>query len=470
MRVASSEKMTSISRRSLLGAAAATALPAIPRQQPNLLFVLTDSWRGQALPQAGDPNLAAPNLSRLAREGAYCSRAYTSYPVCCPSRAAILTGKFPHAAGVTRNHSLLPLGEQTMSAILKTAGYRTGYIGKWHLDGAANPGFVPPERRRGFDYWAAYNVAHQHFDSVYFRDDPVPIRTAGFEPDRQTDLAIDFLRQASRQPFYLYLSFVAPHAPHTPPPRHATYRPEELRLRDNVPKSAEPTARQELAGYYGLCSAVDENVGRLLKELEDRGLAENTIVVFSSDHGETLGSQGVDEIDRPYEESSRIPLLVRYPRRIRAGTTIDALMSNVDYAPTLLSLCGATAPKGMQGANHASLLTRGRGPSPGSIFAEGGLGQSHEWRMTVRGSYKLIVDSAWRPTHLYNLARDPYEQENLVAKLSERRNVDDLKALLHRWAARTGDPTVKAGMLADSPRGGGTPRPAGIRSPHHERA
>jgi arylsulfatase A-like enzyme len=432
--------MTNVSRRSLLSAAAATALAALPPRQPNLLFILTDSWRGQALPPAGDPNLSAPNLAQLAREGAYCSRAYTSYPVCCPSRAAMLTGKFPHAAGVTRNHSLLPLGQETISAVLKRAGYRTGYIGKWHLDGAENPGFVPRERRRGFDYWAAFNVDHRHYDSVYFRDEPVPIRGGGFEPDYQTGLAIDFLRQTSRQPFYLYLSVVAPHAPLTPPVRHATYNPAHLRLRDNVPKSAEQTARQNLAGYYGLCSAVDENVGRLLRELDDRGLAGDTIVVFTSDHGHMLGSQGLDEIDRPYEESSRIPLLLRYPRRIRAGTTIDTLISNVDYAPTLLSLCGVAAPKEMQGVNLASLLTRRRGSSPESIYAEGGFGQSHEWRMIVRGSYKLVVDSALRPTHLYNLSRDPYEQENLVANSSQRRNRDDLKAVLRRWAARTGDP------------------------------
>jgi arylsulfatase A-like enzyme len=429
--------MTNISRRSLLGAAATLAAP--PPKQPNLLFILTDSWRGQALPSAGDPNLAAPNLARLAHEGVYCSRAYTSYPVCCPSRAAMLTGKFPHAAGVTRNHSLLPLGQETMSAVLKSAGYRTGYIGKWHLDGAENPGFVPPARRRGFDYWAAFNVDHRHYDSVYFRDEPVPIPASGFEPDYQTGLAIDFLRQAGRQPFYLYLSFVAPHAPLTPPARHATYNPAELRLRENVPKSVEQTARQNLAGYYGLCSAVDENIGRLLRELDDRGLADDTIVVFTSDHGHMLYSQGLDEIDLPYEESSGIPLLIRYPRRVRAGIAMDTLVSNVDYAPTLLSLCWLKAPQGMQGVNLASLLTHGRGPSPQSIYAEGGLGQPHEWRMVVRGRYKLVGDSALRPTHLYNLGQDPYEQENLVAKSSQRRTRDELTALLRRWAARTGD-------------------------------
>ena len=335
-----------------------------------------------------------------------------------------------------------------MSAVLKRAGYRTGYIGKWHLDGAENPGFVPPERRRGFDYWAAFNVDHRHYDSVYFGDEPVPIRASGFEPDYQTGLAIDFLRRTSRQPFYLYLSFVAPHAPLTPPERHATYNPAELRLRDNVPKSVEQAARQNLAGYYGLCSAVDENVGRLLRELDERGLASDTIVVFTSDHGHMLGSQGLDEIDLPYEESSGIPLLIRYPGRIRAGTTIDRLISNVDYAPTLLSLCGIEPQKGMQGVNLANLLTRGRGPSPESIYAEGGLGQPHEWRMIVRGRYKLVVDSALRPTHLYNLNQDPYERENLVAKSS--------RAPEPRWvestAAALGCPLRRSCWVGHAPR------------------
>ena len=171
-----------ISRRTLLGVAATTGVQAQRPRKPNLLFVVADAWRGVALPSAGDPNLRAPNLARLGREGADCRRTYTSYPVCCPSRAAMLTGKFPHAAGVTRNHALLPLAQPTMSAALKQAGYRTGYIGKWHLDGEENPGFVPPQRRRGFDYWAAYNVQHQHFGSVYFRDTPVPIPTPGSSP------------------------------------------------------------------------------------------------------------------------------------------------------------------------------------------------------------------------------------------------------------------------------------------------
>jgi arylsulfatase A-like enzyme len=417
--------MLHLSRRALLQAA---ATPFV-NPRPNLLFILTDGWRAQSLPSAGDPNLLASNLARLAREGADCRRAYTSYPVCCPSRAAILTGKSPRAAGVVRNHSLLPLDQPTMSAALQRAGYRTGYIGKWHLDGHDNPGFVPRDRRRGFDYWAACNVDHRHYDFTYFRDDPTPIVAPGFAPDHQTDLAIDFLRQPGPAPFYLYLSFVAPHAPLTPPALHATYDPSALRLRSNVPPPAAAKTRQDLAGYYGLCSAVDGNVGRLLKELDDRSLARDTVVVFSSDHGETLGSHGLDEIDQPYEEATRIPLLIRYPRRIRPGA-IDALISNVDYAPTLLSLCGVQPPAAMQGRNLTPLLTRRAGRSQPAVYAEGAVEQSNQWRMVVSGNIKLVADANLRPTQLYDLTRDPYEQENLVTSPSHRRTRDGLQALL----------------------------------------
>jgi len=388
---------------------------------------------------AGDPNLLGPNIERLAREGVYCSRVYTSYPVCCPSRAAMLTGKVPHAAGVTGNHQLLPLEQSTMSAAMKAAGYRTGYIGKWHLDGAENPGFVPRERRRGFDDWSAFNVAHRHYDWVYFRDDPIPVRVSGFEADTQTDLALDFIRKDKGRPFYLCLSILPPHAPLTPPARHDTFQPAALRLRPNVPKQHEAAARRALAGYYGLCAAADQNLGRLLDELDAIGLAKDTIVVFTSDHGQMLWSHGVDEINLPFEESARIPFIVRYPRLIRAGATYDGLISNIDFAPTLMALCGIPALKGMHGSNQARRLTGVAAPAAGSIYSEGALRQLNEWRMVVQGRYKLVVDASNRPTYLFDLAGDAYEQENLAGQRGSAAITEQLQAIRRRWALRTAD-------------------------------
>lgn len=436
-----------LDRRGFLSSLA-TALQPPSSKRPNLLFIVADQWRAQTMPSAGDPDLIAPNLARLAGEGVDFRRAYTSYPVCCPSRAAMLTGKFPHAAGVSRNHMLLPLTEKTISAELKRSGYRTGYIGKWHLDGRENPGFVPAARRRGFDYWAAYNVAHQHYDSVYFRDSPEPIRAGGFEPDYQTDLAIEFIRQKSTQPFFLYLSWVAPHPPLTPPTRHAIYDPRKIRLRPNVPEGSESEARRNAAGYYGLCTAVDENLGRLLAELDRREMTEDTIVVFTSDHGYMLGSHGLDGIDLPYEEASKIPLIIRFPRRLKARTEHDALISNVDYAPALLSLCGVEPPAGMQGVDLSGWLTSGRGSRPRSIYAEGGLGSADEWRMVVRGLDKLVVDFKLNPTRLYNLGQDPYELRNLATVPSGRHKRDEMLTLLRRWMSRTSDRVLYSASAA----------------------
>ncbi|WP_321478174.1 sulfatase [uncultured Paludibaculum sp.] len=417
----------------------ATALQPRSARRPNLLFIVADEWRGQALPSAGDPNLIAPNLARLAAESVDFRRAYTSYPVCCPARGAMLTGKFPHAAGVPGNHMRLPLTERTISAELKQAGYRTGYIGKWHLDGHESPGFVPVERRRGFDYWAAYNLLHQHYGAVYFRDTPAPIRIDGFEADGQTNLAIEFLRQKSAQPFFLYLSWVAPHSPFTPPRGHATYDPAKLRLRANVPENSRDQASRAAAGYYGLCSAVDENLGRLLAELDRQGMTEDTIVLFTSDHGITLGSHGLDEIDRPCEETVNIPLMIRYPRRLKKRMERDALVSNVDYAPTLLSLCEVQPPAEMQGVDLSGWLTSGRGAPRTPVYAEGQVGSHSEWRMVVHGRDKLVVDCNLRPTHLYHLGHDPYELKNLVALPTSRRKRDDMLALLRQWMSSTSD-------------------------------
>lgn len=418
--------LTQISRRALL----AQTVKRLAR--PNLLFIVADGWRGQALPSAGDPNLIAPNLARLAKDGLDCRRTYTSYAVCCPSRASMLTGKMPHAAGVTRNHSLLPLDQPTMSVAMRAAGYRTGYIGKWHLDGRASPGFVPAERRRGFDYWAAYNLQHQHFDSFYYRDNPEPIQVRGFEADTQTGLAIDFLSQPSTQPFYLYLSWVPPHAPFTPPPGVTAYSPAALRLRPNVPAGSEAKARKDQAGYYGLCSALDANLGRVLKTLDERRLTDNTIVVFTADHGQMLGEHGMESIDMPYEEASRIPFLLRYPKRIRAATTSDALLSNIDFAPLLLDLCGLPAMPGVQGQ-------RGQRRS---VYTEGSMGDREEWRMLVEQHHKLVVDGKLNPTHLFDLRADPYEMDNRASASASRSRLAALLRLLRQTARRTGDPLV----------------------------
>jgi arylsulfatase A-like enzyme len=426
-------------RRTFIGGAASAALSAF-QARPNVLFLLADQWRPQTLPAAGDPDLVAPNLKRLAGSGVHFRRAYASNPVCTPSRASVITGRFPHACRMPRNNLRLQVDEPSIATQFKADGYSTGYIGKWHLDGEERPGFVPPgPRRRGFDYWAAFNRGHQYYDSVYFRDEPEPLRGEGFEPEYQTSLAIDFLRRNKANPFFLYLSWGPPHTPRRPPPKFAlVYDPRQFRLRENVPPEWQEKARTELAGYYGLCSALDYQLGRLLIALEEEGLAENTLVVFTADHGDMLGSHGLDFKGVHYEESAGIPLLIRFPGRMQPGGKSDVLLSNVDLMPTLLSLCGAEALDGVQGRDLSSLLLGGDEERPESVFCYGKLETPDEWRMVVRGVDKLVTDASSTPTHLYNLAQDPYEQNNLVADPRHRRRRDEMQAHMREWVRRIG--------------------------------
>lgn len=411
-------------------------------RRPNVLFILADQWRAQAVPAAGNKDIRVPNLDRLAQEGMQFNRAYAADPLCTPSRAALATGRFPHACGVPRDDIRLPLNWPTLSSQLKDAGYRTGYIGEWRLDGNDAPGYVPAgPRRRGFDYWAAFNRGSRFFDSLYFRDRPEPIRTAGFEPDYQTELAAEFIEQNRQNPFFLFLSWGPPRPPRNPPARVAqSYIAGRIQLRANVPVEIEQRVRNEYADYYATCTALDGDLGRLLDVLDRHNLVSETVVVFTSDHGDMLGSHGLEDKNVPYEESARIPLVVRYPLLLKPGTQRDDLMvSNVDLMPTLLRLCRAPVPETVQGKD---LLAGGQE----SIFAEGKLGSADEWRMVVRGLDKLVLDSRLEVTHLYNLGQDPLEMENLAREPSQELKRDELRALLKEWMRRTEDRMDASGL------------------------
>jgi arylsulfatase A-like enzyme len=410
-------------------------------QRPNLLLIIASQWRAQAMP-GSESGLSAPNLERLAANGIRWSRAYAAFPLAAPSRAAILTGRFPHACGVTRDGATLPESQATLSSELKRAGYRTGCIGLWELNGEASPGFVPPgPRRHGFDFWAAFNRGHRYYDSLYFRDRPEPVRGPGFEPDYQTALAIEFMERERASPFFLLLSWGPPHPPRTPPPRTAgLYRPAEMRLRENVPSELEPMARQAYADTFALSTALDENLGRLLAALERNGIADNTIVVFTSDSGAMLASQGLEGADTPFEESARVPLILRYPRAAHGSGAVDSLVSNVDLTPTLLSLCGAAVPASVQGQNLLPAHTQE------SIYVEGQLESADAWRMIVRGLDKLVVDRNLAVTHLFNLGQDPFELDNLARHPAHELRRDELKALLHEWMRRTEDRMDASGL------------------------
>ncbi len=392
----------------------------------NLVFVFADQWRAQAFGHSGDPNVSTPNLDRFAAASRNFSNAVSGCPVCSPYRASLMTGVYPHRHGMMVNDQCLyRLYEGPFLAeCLRDAGYHTAYIGKWHIDGNGRNAFVPPERRLGFEWWKGFECTHDYQNShYYFGDDPRPHRWKGYDADDQTEAACRYLREeGADQPFALFLSWGPPHNPFgtAPPPFEAMYDPDKIRLPPNVPEETADRARQELAGYYAHCSALDAAFGRLLAAIEATGHAQDTIVVFTSDHGDMLGSQNYFRKQRPWAESIRVPFLIRHPHGAGAGidtTPIDA----PDLMPTLLSLCGAPIPATVQGQDFSSTILDG---TPAAIDAAllALYVPFHEWSYQNGGreyrglhdqrhTYVRTLDGPWL---LYDNRVDPEQLHNLV--------------------------------------------------------
>ncbi len=441
-------------------AGAASCRPSDSEDGPlNVLFLFPDQMRAQAMGCMGNPDVQTPNLDRLAAEGLLFRNHLANSPVCCPARAVILTGKYAHANGMTANDLRLRESETSLAELFATAGYRTGFVGKWHLDGGPRqPGWVPPGgRRQGFEYWAANQVSHAHFDTHYFRDEEeaIPIKT--FEAETWTDLGIEFLRAAKddKRPFFLTVQMGPPHDPYLAPDRYmGMYDPEAIALSPNFAGDAsdrelEPNpyvktpGRKEIAAYYAMVTAVDEQVGRILGELDELGLRDNTVVLVSSDHGDMLGSHGQRLKRKPWEESIRVPGIVR-PPRTEPGRETDALFSHVDIAPTLLALCGLPTSPAMQGSDLSGVILGAAGESgPGSAyfqifgpFLAGGVEGGWRGVRTQRHMYARTRDAPWV---LYDLEADPYELANLAQEPSAEALRVELEAELARWMERTGD-------------------------------
>ncbi|MDB5351766.1 MAG: Arylsulfatase [Planctomycetota bacterium] len=425
------------------------------KRRPSVLMILPDQMRGQALGCMGNPDVRTPNLDRLASQGLLFRNALANTPVCCPARANLLTGKYAHRNGMIANDLRLRESERTIAEILAEKGYRTGFVGKWHLDGGPRlPGFIPPgPRRQGFAYWAANECDHRHFRPTYFRDTDQPITEERFEPEVWTDRAVEFLRLAGDDPFFLVVSMGPPHDPYGAPEKSMKlYDPAKLTMRPNWVEGVSGAGRKELAAYYAAITAVDEQVGRLLKTLDDTGRAEDTIVIVTSDHGDMLGSHGQRLKRKPFEESIRVPGIIRYPAKVKPGRTTEALLTHVDVAPTLLSLCGLPVPSEMQGRDLSGVVlgTTDRGPDSAffQIFVPfAGDTTPRPWRgvRTDRYMYARTQEGPWL---LFDLKADPYELKNLAKDSAHTVVRDRMEAMLVEWMKRTGDSWANDSMAS----------------------
>lgn len=416
------------------------------KRRPNVVFILPDEWRGQALGCMGNPDVQTPHLDRLASEGILMRNTLANTPVCCPARAVMLTGTYASRNGMVANDLRLDESKITLGDLFSQAGYRTGYVGKWHLDGGPRePGFVPPGRRRhGFQHWAANECNHNYFYNWYFRDENVPIVTEQYEPEFWTQLAVEFLYESQNQPFFLMLALGAPHDPYIAPQKYLDrYDPQKLTMEPNWVEGVRGAGREQVAGYYAAMTAIDDQVGLLMRTLRELGLDDNTIVFFSSDHGNMLGSQGKILKRKPWEESIRVPGIMRYPKLISPGTKTDALVSHVDFAPTLLSLCDIPVPANMQGTDQSGIVMgkteKGSDAAYFQIFGPyhaGGVPDAWRGIRTERYMYARWKTDPWL---LYDLEKDPYEMKNLVGDPAASDVMGELDKKLLAWMQRVGD-------------------------------
>ncbi len=418
--------------------------------KPNVVFLLTDQWRLQALGYAGNSQVRTPNIDRLAGESLNFRHAISGYSVCCPWRASFLTGQYPLTHGVIVND--VPIsGEPTgLGDAFKRAGYNTGFIGKWHVDGRGRRSYIPPERRLGFDYFKALECTHDYNESAYYDNDaPEPRQWDGYDVFAQSADAQAWIEaQPPETPFLLVLSWGPPHNPYetAPPAFRELYEARDIELRPNVPPEMEADAREWLAGYYAHCSAIDSAVGDIMATLDARGIGDDTVLVFASDHGDMLGSQGQARKQKPWDESIRVPFLLRYPA-MHGGEARDVwtFLNAHDIMPTLLGVCGLEIPDTVDGTDFSPALRGGSVASDGALLAcfhpfgewhRGVGGREYRGIRTARHTYCRTLEGPWL---LYDNERDPYQLENLIDRGEQTETRRELEALLQTKLEALGD-------------------------------
>ena len=417
--------------------------------KPNVIFVFADQWRAQATGYNGDVNAITPRLDQLAEESVNFINAVSGCPVCTPWRASMLTGLYPLNHGLIVNDMPLDPSLTTVGEIFKDAGYDTAYIGKWHVDGHGRESFIPEERRHGFDYWKVLECTHDYNKSFYYADTPQMQQWEGYDALAQTKDAVNFINEhGDDKPFCLFLSWGPPHAPYDTAPEkyRKKYMDREIVLRKNVPAEDAEFAQKELAGYYAHIAALDDCLNLLLNSIDDQGIRENTIFVFTSDHGDMLNSHGARKKQQPYEESIRVPFLIRYPEQLKAGQRLDALIDAPDILPSLLGLCGIESSLNFDGLDYSAYMKGAEMPGDGAAllcsFVPFGQwprnigGREYRGIRNLRYTYIESLDGPWM---LLDNEKDP-EQMNNLCKLPEYAAVQkQLQQILKKKLAEKND-------------------------------
>jgi arylsulfatase A-like enzyme len=420
---------------------AAASTPATA-DKPNVLFVFSDMQRAYSMGCYGDADARTPHLDTLARQGARFDAAMSNTPVCCPYRACLMSGQYAHHNGVMSNGVGFRPTVKCVAETFREAGYETGYSGKWHI---ITPREMGEELRYGFP--------ESGTPFGFYRTDRHSANV--------TDVAIKFIAEKSREeaPWLLFVSWILPHSPYRAPDGYREHF-SDITIPPNVPPgAATENARQCLPDYYGMIESLDDEFGRIVAALEKAGVSDDTIVVFSSDHGDMIGSQGLKAKRWPYEESARIPLLIRYPRSIKPGTVIADPIGSPDVYPTLAGLAGVKAPQGLDGADFSPLL-RGETSKPPRDYVYLEMQYAYVpwpgWR-ALRTRNLMYARTAEKPWLLFDVAKDPWQMNNLVddpASQSVVKQMDDRLAAIMRETGDSWDIQADSGDLQNWLPGG----------------
>jgi arylsulfatase A-like enzyme len=419
-------------------------------RRPNLVFILGDQWRAQATGYAGNKQVRTPNLDKLAAESVNFSNAVSGCPVCCPYRASLLTGRYPLTHGVFLNDVRLNTDATSIAHAFNEAGFETGYIGKWHLDGRDRSALIPKERRQGFKFWKAFGCTHNYNNSFYYTDENVKQKWDGYDAIAQTSEANRYIREhAGVKPFALFLSWGPPHAPYQTAPQkyRKLFSESDIKLRPNVPKKFEAQARKVLAGYYAHIAVLDDCIGQILRTLKQSRIEKDTILVFTSDHGDMLYSQGGQKKQQPWDESILVPFLLRYPAQLGGkGKKIDIPINTPDIMPTLLGFSGIEIPETVEGKDFSGILkgaakpeddaTLISCPSPFGQWTRDRGGKEFRGIRTSRYTYTRDLNGPWL---LYDNKKDPYQLNNLCDKPQYSELQKKMEALLAKKLKQTND-------------------------------
>jgi len=433
--------------------------------RPNIIFFFSDQQRWDTVGAYGGSMGVTPHVDRMASEGVLFRNAFTCQPVCGPTRACLQTGRYAAEVDVHTNHRRLPRRFKPLAERLRAAGYEAGYLGKWHLASCGELGgkddfrdrAVPPERRGGYDdFWLASDVleftSHSYdghmFDAAGERRD---FPKGRYRVDAQTDWALEYLRSRDgRRPFFLFLSYIEPH--HQNDHRHFE-GPKGSRRRFGTVEPAGDLVGQEgdwqaeLPDYLGCCHALDGALGRVRSGLKRLGLGENTLLVYTSDHGCHFRTRNGEYKRACHDACLRVPMVACGPG-FRGGRVVDELVSLIDMPPTILAAAGLPTPRVMRGRPVQGLVDGTARRWPGEIFAQiseshcGRCIRTHRWKYSVRAPNKTGADASsgfYVEDFLYDLEADPHERSNLVRDGDYAAVRKELRGVLRRRMAGAGE-------------------------------